>query len=199
MDTGSDSKKGGGRDKASKDTKKGVEVPEESTQPESTDLKSPLLEAKKTGDQWYLPGNSSLTYLGLACKTTHTHTHTCTHTHTHAHTHTHTHTHTQTTTSVRLGSTLSCPPSSTNSQHSPSHLQGCSISPFITTPSPPPTQCCVSLWSWWRGGTLLLGLQPVRPQPLRNRRIPHSVIVSMVINSLYVHITTVEIDVKLIM
>ena len=93
---GGDSKKGG-RGKDSKGSKKGAEPPDESPQPEVTEARSPLLDAKKIGDQWYLPGNTNLVYLTLACEGhMHAHTHPYPHPHPHPHPHTHTHTHTHT-------------------------------------------------------------------------------------------------------
>ncbi len=66
---GGDSKKASREKESSKGSKRGVEVIEEHVQsdlpPES---RSPLLDAKKNGDQWILPGNSALVFLGLSCE-----------------------------------------------------------------------------------------------------------------------------------
>ncbi len=65
---GGDSKKAS-REKETKSSKKGAEVTEEPVQSDPPlESRSPLLEAKKNGDQWLLPGNSALVFLGLSCE-----------------------------------------------------------------------------------------------------------------------------------
>lgn len=61
-----DSKKGS-KEKETKGSKKG-EVVEEVVQSESPESRSPLFDAIKKGDQWLLPGNSALVFLGLSCE-----------------------------------------------------------------------------------------------------------------------------------
>ena len=66
--TGPESKKNKGKD--SKAGKKGAEPPPESPKPEQTETINPLLDVhvEKEQDKLFIPGNTALVYLALACK-----------------------------------------------------------------------------------------------------------------------------------
>lgn len=65
---GPESKKNKGKD--SKTGKKGAEPPPESPRPEPAETINPLLDPRveKEQDKLFIPGNTTLVYLTLACK-----------------------------------------------------------------------------------------------------------------------------------